>query len=655
MSCPENSHYELCGPRCPVVCTDLSSPANCSGGCEEGCQCDAGYVLSDGQCVLLSDCGCMHEGQYHPVGPFYTDKSCQKCDCKRGDVTCTPLENCSTKNSPDLQLGVCQVFAGFGYITFDGVTLPHHGACTYVLSALSSSKAMHDYTLQLSFVKDENGILKISRLVFCFLSLEVSIDPETLWKMQINKEEHSVPFDNGELKAYQVGSKLRIRTRSGLGIDLSSTQYLRLTVPQVYDASASGLCGDFNGDRSDDLQLRNGRLANNFSDFLQSWAVLSPGQQCTDTCGRECAECNLVPQNRTICNNLLVGSVDFHHCWKNGVELDVYTDMCTRAVCAGAGHMAACLALEAYSAACQDKGLSVGAWREDTFCSLQCPDRSSPRDCVDSSSNSCPALLQTGSSAPGCAEGCQCSYGTVFDGGECVPYSQCGCALHVTYIKMDEQVFIKDCTQRCWCHPLGGVICEAVTCSPGQHCALRNATWGCYDKPEVCELRNSLHVSSLSGQQLNLEPWLSYSLTSLSDEASVKWFNLISYHGPCDSSSSRLVTVFQILLHGSSIAIQEGTVKVNGHFVALPHTLPSGLSLSSGVNQDKSEVTVVLRRDAGLESEIEMAIGVTMATVKMPLWYSGKLRGLCGDLNGLHSQNVKSCILSDFPGCGFTG
>uniref|UniRef100_A0A3B4YYT4 VWFD domain-containing protein n=1 Tax=Stegastes partitus TaxID=144197 RepID=A0A3B4YYT4_9TELE len=92
MSCPENSHYELCGPQCPAVCTDLSSQADC--GCEEGCQRDPGYVLSDGQCVLLSDCGCMHEGQYHPIGHFYSEKSCQKCDCIRGEVTCTPLESC---------------------------------------------------------------------------------------------------------------------------------------------------------------------------------------------------------------------------------------------------------------------------------------------------------------------------------------------------------------------------------------------------------------------------------------------------------------------------------------------------------------------------------------------------------------------------------
>lgn len=83
--------------------------------------------------------------------------------------------------------------------------------------------------------------------------------------------------------------------------------------------------------------------------------------------------------------------------------------------------------------------------------------------------------------------------------------------------------------------------------------------------------------------------------------------------------------------------------------MSLPHTLASGLTLSSGANHKKSEVTVILRRDFGLESELQMDIGIIMVTV--PLWYSGKLCGLCGNLNDLYSHNsIKSWVLPDFPG-----
>lgn len=126
---------------------------------------------------------------------------------------------------------------------------------------------------------------------------------------------------------------------------------------------------------------------------------------------------------------------------------------------------------------------------------------------------------------------------------------------------MDEKLYTQDCTQICWCHTLGGVICEAAGCNPGQQCHLKNGFWGCHDRPEVCKLWDSLQISTLTGQQLSLEPGLSYSIMSLCDDASAQWFSLVSYHGPC-GSVPRLVTMFQILLHGSTVAIEEGTVKV---------------------------------------------------------------------------------------------
>uniref|UniRef100_A0A665VVA1 Fc fragment of IgG binding protein n=1 Tax=Echeneis naucrates TaxID=173247 RepID=A0A665VVA1_ECHNA len=471
MTCPKNSHYELCGPRCPVQCAELSSPANCSGGCEEGCQCDPGYILSGGTCVLVSDCGCMHEGEYHPAGPFYAEKSCQKCNCKK-EMTCSPMENCSLKGGIIFQYGVCQVFAGFGYITFDGVILPHYGACTYVVSALSS-KVIHDYSLLLSFKKTSNGTFRMISAAFQHKSIVEKNDLTELCYFQVNGED-------------------------------------------LYDASASGLCGNFNGDKNDDLKLRNGHLTESFADLLQSWAT---GQLCTDICGEECHKCNLFPHESALCDVLLESHIDFKHCLNSGIERDTYRVMCVKAVCAGAGQMAACLALEAYSASCQAKGISVKPWRANTPCTLPCPDHSSPRECVDSASNSCPALLQPGSSAASCSEGCQCNYGRVFDGTQCVPYSQCGCALKDVYIKMGEQLYTKDCTHICWCHRVGGVICEEAVCSPGQQCALRNGSWGCYDAPEVCKLWDSLQLSTLSGQHVSLEPELSYSLMSLCDEA----------------------------------------------------------------------------------------------------------------------------------------
>lgn len=70
LPCPPNSHYSDCTPPCPPTCADLF-PIFCPlppNSCVEGCQCDAGFVLSDGMCVQLSNCGCVdNKGEYHDV------------------------------------------------------------------------------------------------------------------------------------------------------------------------------------------------------------------------------------------------------------------------------------------------------------------------------------------------------------------------------------------------------------------------------------------------------------------------------------------------------------------------------------------------------------------------------------------------------------
>nr|XP_057939674.1 IgGFc-binding protein [Doryrhamphus excisus] len=650
MTCPTNSHYELCGPRCPVVCAGLPSLTNCTGVCEEGCQCDPGYVLSDGHCVPAADCGCLDGGQYHPAGYFYDGKNCEICHCYEGKLSCSRSPCRPTKGLASLvdivrqkprHYGVCEVFAGFGYVTFDGLVIPHCGPCTYLVSERAPT-AMHGHTLLLSFEKETSNTLR--KLVFIFNSMEVAINPETPWIIQVNGEDHNVPYNGGLLQVYEDGNKLTVTTVAGVRLEFSSSKYLRLSIPQNDDDTASGLCGNFNGDKSDDMELRTGNLAQSVADLLHSWSV---GQSCDEDCG----QCKLSSNATLVCDDLLSTSIEFSHCMSRGVDVRVYRDVCLRAICGGSAYMEAlCLALEAYTAACQAKGITVGSWRENTPCS--CPDRSSPSRCVDSASNSCPALLQAGSSATGCSGGCQCLNGNVFDGGECVPVSQCGCMVYGRYLKLEEQLYTNNCTQRCWCHPLGGALCEKTTCSPGQICALRNGSWGCHMKQEVCQLQNSLQVSTFNGQELSLAPKTPYRLMGLCDEAGPNWFSLISYYGPCIGSGTRLVTVFQILLLGFSITVQDGIVKVNGRLVPLPHSLPSGVSLSYGVTQDKSVVAVILKRDFGLDSELEMEICATTVTLKAGPWYTGKLCGVCGNLNDPHlHKSLKSWVLSDFGGC----
>ena len=54
---------------CPATCVNPEAPEDCDLEPVEGCVCKNGYVLSDGKCVPLVQCGCydQQESKYYPV------------------------------------------------------------------------------------------------------------------------------------------------------------------------------------------------------------------------------------------------------------------------------------------------------------------------------------------------------------------------------------------------------------------------------------------------------------------------------------------------------------------------------------------------------------------------------------------------------------
>lgn len=68
LSCGANSAYSTCMSPCPASCADLAAPSECdTTSCVEGCQCAAGFVMSEGTCVPYTQCGCTFLNRYYTV------------------------------------------------------------------------------------------------------------------------------------------------------------------------------------------------------------------------------------------------------------------------------------------------------------------------------------------------------------------------------------------------------------------------------------------------------------------------------------------------------------------------------------------------------------------------------------------------------------
>ncbi|NXH49929.1 ZAN protein, partial [Dicaeum eximium] len=75
LPCPSRSHYKDCVSACPSTCTDIFASSLCekTEECTEGCECDDNYVLSNGNCVPLSSCGCRDDDDnYYSVSSLWS-------------------------------------------------------------------------------------------------------------------------------------------------------------------------------------------------------------------------------------------------------------------------------------------------------------------------------------------------------------------------------------------------------------------------------------------------------------------------------------------------------------------------------------------------------------------------------------------------------
>ncbi|CAH1270695.1 ZAN [Branchiostoma lanceolatum] len=91
LDCPANSTYSNCTSPCPATCLNPIAPEQCNRSCEEGCECDEGFLLSGQECVMKEQCGCTDdEGRYFMLGERWGGDG-ETCVCEAGNVTtCEP-------------------------------------------------------------------------------------------------------------------------------------------------------------------------------------------------------------------------------------------------------------------------------------------------------------------------------------------------------------------------------------------------------------------------------------------------------------------------------------------------------------------------------------------------------------------------------------
>ncbi|XP_075139529.1 IgGFc-binding protein-like [Leptodactylus fuscus] len=651
LSCPLNSHYELCGNSCPITCYGLSSPAGCDSPCKEACYCDDGYILSGHKCVAIVNCGCVYQEQYyHKNETFYPNGQCrEKCQCgadgivRCKSIACGPEEECKLVNGVwgcrAKESGRCEASGDPHYISFDGLRFDFQGTCTYILSKVLEDDA--DLVMFSIAVEHEgygNGKVAVTRLVVVSVyGYTIAIERNMRSKVKVDGELTNLPLvlDDDRILINQEGGNVVLQTDFGLKILYDTIYHVILTVPSTYRGKLGGLCGNFNGDKIDDFRLPSKEVVKNVNEFGVSWKVTVAGAKCSDGCNEGecpvCTEAKLQPfKAASSCGLMTNPSGPFQACHSK-ISPYEYFNFCVYDSCATDGKDdILCKSLQAYAAVCHAVGVTIATWRSPTFCPMSCPANSHYELCTRSCEQSCSGLMAPMKCTDQCFEGCECNTGYVLDGDHCVTADKCGCAFNGKYMREGEFSVTTDCTIQCKCQA-GGVTCTAFTCGDKENCRLVNGVRGCYKVEGECTV-NSLKLitfDGLTGGPIGTGP---VEVASLCDGKATSWFRVIADLQSCGKAAASVARL-HVFLDGSLVTFsKDKEIWVNGRLDRLP--------VASGIlSANAGEESVLIQITADLNIELTTS-GNLVVRVSDKL--SGLICGACGNFNGNTFDDLKS-------------
>ncbi|XP_075252382.1 mucin-6-like isoform X2 [Convolutriloba macropyga] len=476
-----------CIPTCDTHFADI--PVECPYGSIAGlCTCPAGEVLRgerDMHCISPSKCPCQHAGRWYDAGEQIS-QDCNTCTCSGRYWSCTEFPCHST----------CSATGTVHYRTFDGVTFPFHGDCTYILV---------EDTVDNRFKVEAKNIACGSNNVACTKEVKIYLNTTVITLLRGNDIEvnaRRIGKDNlGGLYEPRMGIRVdepgtftvvKVDRPDGTNFsvawDGSMSVYVR--VHPTLSGQISGLCGNYNGDVKDDLKSSTGVIETNPDNFANSWKTdgncpdrINPGHNPRDSIRSSWAE--------KVCSKLKDDKI-FGECHEK-INPDSYYDDCVAdsVFCDRGGDCGCmCTAIARYARECCNEHNLCPSWREEEFCPYSCGTCHDEDIFVHFNNHTyplehtcrqyrvcgpaCPLTCQNyaAQKAEDCAdnrcyEGCFCKAGYIWDpySETCVLPEGCPCAYKepgTSDLKLVGKgfTFYSDICNKCTCHGYGEIKCE---------------------------------------------------------------------------------------------------------------------------------------------------------------------------------------------------
>ena len=288
-----------------------------------------------------------------------------RCTCRDGEFQCIS-QLCLFEGN------LCYASGDPHYYTFDRRSYDFQGVCEYVLTQPCSSN-------EFSVIVTNTAH---NQYVSCTSAVRVLVPHENLDillerggtitindRIQPNNDDSIILQSNDTMITRVGGHPHVILTTSGIEVFFDGRYRVTVKASSAWNDLLCGLCGNYNGDPSDDFQTANGTLITSADDFGSEWSISTGREgcgnlnilpQCSSTIMAEAeSRCTMMREGEFAACNNIVDPVSFIN--------DCVYDYChcneeTQEECF-------CGSLSNYAGACASNGVVVPNWRS-TVCGM---------------------------------------------------------------------------------------------------------------------------------------------------------------------------------------------------------------------------------------------------------------------------------------------
>ncbi|XP_048201531.1 zonadhesin [Perognathus longimembris pacificus] len=642
VSCPPNAHYEPC--MCLASCENPRP--TCEPRCLPGCVCDQGFLLSQNNCISALSCPCFYSNRYYQPGEEWFNSNCsERCRCSSGDKIECQKAQCKTNTVCELRdhkfrcypfgSATCVVYGALHYITFDERHIGFTGRCTYILTQTCHNRTTEPFFM-VTAENEKRGVEGVSCLSKVYLALsKTSVTLLKGRRILVGGEQVNLPLMLSK-DAYMIlsGRFIVLQTTFGLTVRWDGDQQLYVTVTSSFAGRLCGLCGNYDGESSNDNLKPDGSQAQDAEDLGHSWQTDHNKRKECEKRNETVAVCDLKMASTlsgpAFCGQLKLPNGIFEACLAR-LKATSFFDNCMSDMCSFQGvQTMLCAHMSTLTAICQSAGLPVRPWRAPSFCPLACPPNSRYSLCAKPCPETCQAKFTQKPCPYSCVEACECDPGFILSGSQCVHRAQCGCITPSgRYLKTGDVWYKPECKELCMCTSNHKIRCRSWNCTAQESCRWRDGSYGCHALgTATCLASGDPHYLTFDGAIHHFSGTCNYVLSKpcwpgFHDNYFVVSATNENRGGNLDESYIKAV---HVVVFDLRISLLKGyKVMVEGHQVSLPVWL-----IQDRVTIRFSGSFILFYTDFGLQVRYD---GNHLVMVSVSSSYAGRLCGLCGNYN----------------------